>query len=125
VSPSELQTFASEALFDQKTAALAVEAGDTLSLQTAIELGAQTEAIYVLTSLEGRGLDFIEQHRLLWQKAAQFFEDAIAIWQTVPTDGELLNAHLQLLTELCALSRDRVEFYSVSESERRAVVKLD
>ena len=52
----------------------------------------------------------MKKHRILWQKAAQFFEDAIAIWQSVPSNGELLDAHRQLLAELCALARDRVEF---------------
>jgi hypothetical protein len=53
-------------------------------------------------------------------EAAQFFEDAIAIWQSVRgANGELLDAHRQLLAELCELARDRVEFYCVCDAERR------
>jgi hypothetical protein len=118
VSPSELEVFASEVLLDQKMAALALEAGKKLSVQTVIQLGAETEAIYMLTSLQGRGLDLIKQHHDLCQQTAEFFQDAVAIWQAVPTNGELLDIHRQLLAQLCELARDRVEFYTVSESER-------
>jgi hypothetical protein len=119
VSPSELQAFASEALFDQKMAALSVEAGEKLSFQTAIQLGAEAEAIYMLTGLEGRGLDLIEQHRALWKSTLDFYETAVSIWKPVSADGELLRAHRQLLAQLCELARDRVEFYSVSAAKRR------
>jgi hypothetical protein len=78
-----------------------------------------------LVSIQSRGFDSIDVHRRLWQQAADFFHDAASIWQAIPLNGELLAAHRQLLAELFELSRDRVEFYSVSESERRAVAKLD
>ena len=118
MSPSELEVFASEVLLDQKMAALALEAGEELSVQTVIQLGAETEAIDMLTSLQGRGLDLIKQHHDLCQQTAESFQDAVAIWQAVPTNGELLDIHRQLLAQLCELARDRVEFYTVSESER-------
>ena len=60
----------------------------------------------------------MKKHRILWQKAAQFFEDAIAIWQSVPSNGELLDAHRQLLAELSKLARDRVEFYTLTDERR-------
>ena len=122
MSPSELQAFAREALCDNRLAAMAVEAGEKLSLENVVQLSAEIEAIYMLASLEGRGVDLIEQHRLLWRKAAQFFEDVIAIWQSVPTDGAPLKAHRQLLAQLCELARDRVEFYSLT-AERRDYIE--
>jgi hypothetical protein len=88
-------------------------------------LGAEIEAIYILASLEGRGLDLIEQHRALWKKAYEFFNAAVSIWESVPTDGELLRAHYHSLENLREIVRDRLAFYSVSESERRAVAKLE
>lgn len=48
-------------------AALAVEAGENLSLQTVIQLGAEVEAFYTLVDLEARSLDSIEAHRRLWE----------------------------------------------------------
>ena len=65
MSPSDL---VSEALHDNRLAAMAVEAGEKLSLQTVVQLTAETEAIYILASLEGRGLDLIAQHRELWKR---------------------------------------------------------
>src|SRR5260370_34718930 len=106
-------------------AALAVKGGEDLSVQTIIQLGAEIEAIYILASLESRDLDLIEQHRALWQRACEFFNAAVSIWESVPTDGELLRAHYHSLTDLREIVRDRLEFYSVSESERQAVAKLD
>jgi hypothetical protein len=118
VSPADVDDFVRESLSDNKLVVLELECGQNLSPKTIIQLAGEALALYALLSLEGRNLQLIKEHRGLWQKAAQFFEDALEIWQTVPINGELLNAHLQLLTELCALSRDRVEFYSVS-GERR------
>jgi hypothetical protein len=40
--------------------ALTVETGESLSLQTVIQLGAEIEAVYLLASLESRGFDSIE-----------------------------------------------------------------
>lgn len=99
-------------------AALAVKAGENLSLQTIIQLGAEIEAIYMLASLEGRGLDLIEQHRALWKRACEFFDAAVSIWESVPTDGGLLRAHCYSLKNLREIARDRLEFYSVC-AERR------
>jgi hypothetical protein len=99
-------------------AALAVQAGENLSLQTIIQLGAEIEAIYMLTSLEGRGLDLIKQHQELWKRTLDFFDSAVAIWESVATDGELLRAHRRLLNELRALVDDRLAFYSVHEDRR-------
>jgi hypothetical protein len=106
-------------------AALAAEAGESLSLQTVIQLSTELEALYTLVGFESRSLASIDAHRCLWRQAVDFFQDAASIWQAIPIDGELLAAHRQLLAQLLELSRDRVEFYSVSESERRAVAKLD
>jgi hypothetical protein len=106
-------------------AALAVKAGEDLSLQTIIQLGAEIEAIYILASLEGRGLDLIEQHRALWKRAYEFFDATVSIWESVPTNRELLRAHSHSLKNLREIVRDRLEFYSVSDAERRALAKLD
>jgi hypothetical protein len=72
-----------------------------------------------LVGLEARGFDSIEAHRLLWQEAADFFQDAANIWQVVPVNGELLNAHPQLLAQLRELAADRVQFYTLDPGERR------
>jgi hypothetical protein len=46
-------------------------------------------------------------------------QDAASVWQAASVNGELLDAHRLLLAQLLELSRDRVAFYSASESERR------
>jgi len=125
VSPADVDDFLRESLCDNRLAALELEASQSLSVKTVIQLASEAQALYILLSLQGRSLERVEEHRILWQKAARFFEDAIAVWQSIRVKGELFDAHRQLLAELLELSRDRVEFYSVSESERRAVAKLD
>ena len=45
MSPSDIEVFTREILCDQQMAALAVKAGEDLSLQTIIQLGAGIEAI--------------------------------------------------------------------------------
>jgi hypothetical protein len=119
VSPADVDDFLRESLSDNKLAVFELESGQNLPPQTVIQLAGEAQALYVLLSLQGRSLEQVKEHRLLWQKAAQFFADAIAIWQAVSVNGELLDAHRLLLAQLLELSRDRVEFYSVSESERR------
>jgi len=119
VSPSDLQAFACEALYDNKLAAMAVEAGERLSLQTVVQLGAEMEAIYMLASLEGRGLDLIKQHQTLWKRVCEFFDAAVSIWEPLPTDGELLCAYQRELKRLAEITKDRLEFYSPSSGERR------
>jgi hypothetical protein len=121
VEASDLQTFARQALCDQKMAALSVAAGESPSLQNIVQLSAEMEAIYMLTSLEARGLDLIPQHHELWKRAHDFFAAAVAIWESVPVsaDGELLRAHRRELERLADITKDRVEFYTFSESERR------
>ena len=118
MSPSDLQAFTREALCDQKIAALAVETGEKLSLQTVVQLGAEMKAIYMLVGLEGRGLDLIEQHKELWRRTCEFFDAALAIWESVPSDGELLCAHRHELKRLAEITKDRLQFYS-GDIERR------
>ena len=65
MSPDDIDDFARESLCDNKLAAMAVVAGERLSFQTVVQLGAEMEAIYMLASLEGRGLDLIKQHQTL------------------------------------------------------------
>jgi len=115
VSPSDL---VSEALHDNRLAAMAVEAGEKLSLQTVVQLTAETQAIYVLTSLEGRGLDLVKQHRELWERTSEFFAAAVAIWEPVAPDGELLSAHRRELERLAEICKDRVEFFTVTVERR-------
>ena len=115
MSPSDL---VSEALHDNRLAAMAVEAGEKLSLQTVVQLTAETEAIYILASLEGRGLDLIAQHRELWKRTSEFFDAAVAIWEGVPPDGELVSVHRRELQRLAEISKDRIEFYSVADERR-------
>ena len=119
MSPSDLQTFTREALCGQKMAALAVEAGEKLSLQTVVQLGAEIETIYILASLESRGLDLIAQHKELWQRTSDFFAAAVSIWASIEADGELLGVHRSELQRLAQMAIDRVEFYTFAESERR------
>ena len=119
MSPSDFQVFACEALYDNKLAAMAVEAGERLSLQTVVQLGAEMEAIYMLASLEGRGLDLIKQHQTLWKRVCEFFGAAVSIWEPLPTDGELLCAYRRELKRLAEITKDRLEFYSPSSGERR------
>jgi len=80
---------------------------------------------YILASLEGRGLDLIEQHRVLWKRVYEFFDAALSIWESVSSDCELLRAHRRLLKELRSLAGDRTQFFSVSDAERLAVAKLE
>jgi hypothetical protein len=118
VSPGDLQTFALEALHDNRLAAMAVEAGEKLSPQTVVQLRAEIEAIYILASLEGRGLDLIEQHKKLWKRTSDFFAAAVEIWEAVPPDGELATVHRRELERLAEICKDRIQFFSV-EPERR------
>jgi hypothetical protein len=118
VSPADLQSFTREALCDNKLAAMAVEAGEKLSLPTVVQLGAELQTIYILASLESRSFDSIEAHRLLWQQTADFLQDAASVWRAVPTDGEFLGTHLRLLAQLHELAADRVEFYSIHDVDR-------
>jgi len=115
VSPSDL---VSEALHDNRLAAMAVEVGEKLSLQTVVQLTAETQAIYVLTSLEGRGLDLVKQHRELWERTSEFFAAEVAIWEAVQPDGELVSVHRRELERLAEIAKDRVLFYSI-DGERR------
>jgi hypothetical protein len=120
VSPTDIDDFVRESLSDNKLVALELKCGQNLSPQTVIQLAGQAQALYAMLSLQGGSLELVQEHRILWQKAAQFFEDVIGIWESVRANGEeLLDAHRQLLAELLELSRDRVEFYSVTESDRR------
>jgi hypothetical protein len=118
VSSADVDDFLRESLCDNKLAALELESDQNLSVQTVIQLAGEAQALYVLLSLQGRSFEPMKQHRVLWQKGAQFFEDAIAIWQSVPSNGELLDAHRQLLAELSKLARDRVEFYTLTDERR-------
>ena len=118
MSPGDLQTFALEALHDNRLAAMAVEAGEKLSPQTVVQLRAEIEAIYILASLEGRGLDLIEQHKKLWKRTSDFFAAAVEIWEAVPPDGELVSVHRRELERLAEIAKDRVLFYSI-DGERR------
>jgi hypothetical protein len=118
VSPSDLQAFACEALYDNKLAAMAVEAGEKLSLETVVQLSAEIEAIYMLTGLEGRGLDLVKQHKELWKRTSEFFDVAVAIWEPVAPDGELLSAHRRELERLAEICKDRVEFFTVTVERR-------
>ena len=99
---------------------MAVVAGERLSLQTVVQLGAEIEAIYILASLEGRGLDLIQQHQELWQRTSDFFAAVVSIWASVEADGELLRAHRSELEKLAEIARDRVQFYSIHDIDRRA-----
>jgi hypothetical protein len=119
VSPDDVDDFARESLCDNRMATMSVEAGQKLSLQTVIQLSAQAEAIYILASLESRGLDLVEQHRALWQSTSEFFDAALAIWESVPTDGELLCAHRRELKRLAEITKDRLQFYSEVGDDRR------
>lgn len=119
MSPADVDDFLRESLCGHKLVALGLESGENLSDRAVIQLAGEAQAFYILLSLEGRRLSLVKEHRLLWQKGARFFEDALAIWESVQVDGELVEAHWQLLSELSELSRDRVEYYAVSESDRR------
>ena len=125
MSPAELDDFLQDCLCDNRLAALELESGQNLSQKKLIHLAAEAKALYLLLSLQGRNLDRVKEHRILWQEAAQFFHDALAIWHSVPTNSELLDALTQLLAHLHALASDRVQFYSVSPSDRRSASKLD
>jgi hypothetical protein len=93
-------------------------AGQKLSAETVVQLSAETEAVYMLASLEGRGLDLIKQHRELWKRTSEFFDAAVAIWEGVPPDGELVSVHRRELKRLAEIAKDRVLFYSI-DGERR------
>jgi hypothetical protein len=58
-------------------AALSVEVGLKLLPQTVVQLAGEAEALYVLLSLQSKSLELVKQHRILWQKGAQFFQDAM------------------------------------------------
>ena len=118
VLPSDIQTFRCEVLFAQRVAALAVKVGESLPFETIIQLSAEAKAVYMLASLESRGLDLIEQHQSLWKRTADFFSDVVSIWESVPTDEELLCAYRRELKRLAEITKERVEFYSV-DGERR------
>ena len=116
----DLQSFSREVLCAQRLAALAAQAGESLSFETIVRLSAEAELIYTLANLEGRHLDLIEQHRALWQRACEFFDAAVSIWASVEADGELLRAHRSELEKLAEIARDRVQFYSIHDIDRRA-----
>jgi hypothetical protein len=65
-------------------AALAVESGETLSVETIVQLRGQIEAFYILITLQSRSFDFIQQHRAVWKNAYEFFNAAVLIWERVP-----------------------------------------
>jgi hypothetical protein len=100
-------------------AALAVESGETLSVETIVQLRGQIEAFYILITLQSRSFDFIQQHRAVWKNAYEFFNAAVLIWERVPIDGELVRAHCHALANWREIVRDRLEFYSLTESDRR------
>jgi hypothetical protein len=115
VSPDDLDDFARQSLCDNKLAAMELESGQSLPAQTVIHLAGQAEALFILVSLHAKSFDLIKQHRILWQKGAEFFEEVLSVWRSVPSNGKLLSAHLQMLTQLCELSRDRVQFYTLGD----------
>ena len=97
---------------------MTIEAGEKLSPQTVIQLSAQIEAIYMLANLESRDLNLIKEHQALWKRLCEFFDAAVAIWESVPSDGQLFRAHYHSLKNLQEIVRDRLEFYSISDDER-------
>jgi hypothetical protein len=114
VSPPDLQTFTHEVLCDNRLAA----GGQKLPLEAVVQLRAEIEAVFMLANLERRGLDLVKQHRELWKRTLQFFEAALAIWEGVPPDGELVSTHRRELERLAEIAKDRVLFYSI-DGERR------
>ena len=77
MSPDDVDDFARGSLCDNKLAAMDLESGRDVSPQTVIHLAGQAEALYILLSLQSRNLELVKQHRILWQKGAQFFQDAM------------------------------------------------
>jgi hypothetical protein len=78
------------------------------------------QALHITVALECRSLETVEQHRKLWNKAYEFFDTACRIWADAPSDGELVSTHRALLIHLREMTQDRVEFYTLSTSDRAA-----
>ena len=115
---SHIDDFARSFLLDNRLAALACAAAETVTAEDIIHLAAEAQALHMLAALYCHDLTTIEAYKKLWQVIHEFLEETCQIWSDVLPDGELISAHRALLIRLRDTAADRVAFYCVSTSER-------
>lgn len=114
-----LQDFALSVSLDSGLVRQSIAVGEQISPAEILSLAAAIEAIYISVTLESRQMDRVRDCHLLWSELAQLLGELCASWTDVASDDPnvvWLRGRLQHYLEL---TRDRVELYSVSESERR------
>jgi len=116
--PSHIEDFARGCLADNRLAVLALDAGEVVGPEDVIHQASEAQAIHMLLTLHCRSLSHIEECKKLWKTALTFYDAACKIWALAPQDGKLLASHRHLLAHLHETARDRVEFYTLSPTER-------
>jgi hypothetical protein len=96
-----------------------VKNGVPINSAEILSLSAIAEALYVTVAITSRGLGQIRQCFELWRDATALFSELSDSWTDVGSNDpqiRWMRGELQRLEELC---RDRVELYSITESDRR------
>jgi hypothetical protein len=83
-----------------------------------VQLGAEILSLEKLTILQCRSIGLIREIRICWVEALECFERSAELWDRLPSDGGLADAHGRLLHRICSSARDRITFHHVSAEER-------
>jgi hypothetical protein len=114
-----LQDFALSVSLDSGLLRQSIAAGEQIPPAEILSLAAVIEAIYISVTLESRQMDRVRDCYLSWSELAHLLGELCASWTDVASDDPNVVWLRDRLQHYRELARDRVELYSVSESERR------
>jgi len=113
-----LLEFSSGWVCDNAMTAMSIRAGEPVDFSELIELCSGAKTLFSLATLVCRQMPQVRDCHRLWRDVLETFERAQIAWADVSVDNEpVLRFHLGQLSRLLELSRDRIDLYSVSQSE--------
>jgi hypothetical protein len=115
-----LEDFLRSSLCDNRLSALALAEGTSPTVEEVLQLAAQAQAVYMLSTISCQSLpDRVAAHQALWKQVYEFYRNAVEIWVDVPQDGELLTTYRYELAALQSVASDRCDLYQIDDSDRR------
>jgi hypothetical protein len=95
----------------------------SVPLDEVISLAAIAEALFNSTTLESRTLGSVDKCYQLWSEAAGLFDRLVTVWADVDSADSNIHWLRGRLAHYHELAIDRVDLFSITESDRREHAK--